>query len=147
MKKILVSFTLVLFTVISTGCGSKKVVCSGEISQSGITANVEVTGEFASSKLKKQIITMEFDLTKYLEYADIDTYYESFKTQYAKFNEYEGVSTEVTKKEKSLVVTMTVDLEKVSKDDYEELGFGSGNLEVSSKAYIDEFTDMGLTCK
>ena len=147
MKKILASFALVLFAIISTGCGDKTVVCSGDMTESGVTANVSVTGNFSGDKLKEQIIKMEFDLTDYLQYADIDTFYESFKTQYAAFEEYEGVSIEVAKKEKAILVTMTVDLEKVSEEDYEELGFGSGKLEVSSKAYIKEFTDMGLTCK
>lgn len=147
MKKFLSCVAVFVLAVVLTGCGKKTLTCSGDITQSNVTAAVKVTGNFESDKLVKQKIEMEFDLTNYLQYADIDTFYDSFKTQYSAFDEYEGISTSVSKGDNSIIVVMDVDLNKVDEDTYKKLDLGSGSLEVSSKAYTEEFTDMGLTCK
>lgn len=147
MKKFLSLIAVVCSVVVLTGCGNKTIVCDGSLTESGVTADVKVTGDFAGSKMTKQTIEMEFDLTDYLQYADIDDYYESFQTQYAQFEEYEGISIDVTKGDNSIIVVMIVDLDKVDENTYKQLGIGNGELEVSTKAFIDDFTDMGFTCK
>lgn len=147
MKKFLSCIAIFVFAVVLTGCGKKSVTCEGDITQSGITAGVTVTGDFNSDKLVKQTIIMEFDLTSFLQYADIDTFYESFKTEYGKFDEYDGISTKVEKDENSILVTVEMDLEVVDEQTYKELNLGSGNIEVSANKFVSEFEDMGLTCK
>lgn len=147
MKKFLSCIAIFVFAVVLTGCGKKSVTCEGDITQSGITADVTVTGDFNSDKLVKQTIIMEFDLTSFLQYADIDTFYESFKTEYGKFDEYDGISTKVEKDENSILVTVEMDLEVVDEQTYKELNLGSGNIEVSANKFVSEFEDMGLTCK
>lgn len=147
MKKIISCVAIFMFVIVLTGCGKKSLTCSGDMTESGITAGVKVVGDFENDKLVKNNIEMEFDLTEYLEYADIDTFYDSFKTQYAVFDEYEGISTNITKGDNSIIVVMEVDLKKVDEATYKKLNIGSGSLEVSTKGFKDEFTDMGLTCK
>ncbi len=147
MKKLISCVAIFMFAVVLTGCGKKSLTCEGDMTQSGITAGVKVTGDFDGDKLVKQTIDMEFDLTNFLQYADIDEFYESFKTEYGKFDEYDGISTNVEKKEKSILVTVEMDLEKVDEKAYKELNLGSGNVEVSAKKFKSEFEDMGLTCK
>lgn len=147
MKKFLSCVAIFVFAVVLTGCGKKSLTCEGDMTQSGITAGVKVTGDFKGDKLVKQTIKMEFDLTNFLQYADIDTYYDSFKTEYGKFDEYDGISTKVEKGESSIIVTVEMDLEKVDDKAYKELNLGSGNVEVSAKQFQSEFEDMGLTCK
>ena len=147
MKKFLSCLAIFMYAIVLTGCGDKTVVCSGDITESGVTANVKVTGDFASNKLTKQTIEMEFDLTDYLEYADIDTFYESFKTQYAQFDGYEGISIKVSKGNNSIIVVMEIELDKVDEKTYKQLDLGDGDLEVSSKAFIKSFEDMKFTCK
>ena len=147
MKKFLSCLAVFMCAIVLTGCGDKSMTCEGDMTESGVTANVKVTGDFSGDKLTKQTIQMEFDLTNYLQYADIDTFYESFKTQYAQFDEYEGITTDVTEGSSSIIVVMEVDLDKVDEKTYKELDLGSGDLEVSSKAFKKEFVDMGFTCK
>ena len=148
MKKFLLMICLFLCPLVLTGCGgSKTVSCEGNITESGVTAAVKVTGDFNNNKLSKQTIEMKFDLTDYLEYADIDTYYESFKEQYAQFDEYEGISTDVTKGDNAIIVVMEIETDKIDESTYEQLDIGNGSLKVSSAEFIKEFTDMDLTCK
>lgn len=147
MKKFLSCIAVLVFAVVLTGCGKKSLTCEGDMTQSGITAGVKVTGDFNGDKLVKQTIEMDFDLTSFLQYADIDTFYDSFKTEYGKFDEYDGISTKVEKGESSIIVTVEMDLEKVDEKAYKELNLGSGNVEVSLKQFQSEFEDMGLTCK
>lgn len=147
MKKFMSIISMFMILITLTGCGKKSITCSGDLTESDITVAVKVTGDFKSDKLLTQTIIMEFDLTEYLEYSDIDTYYESFKTQYSKFDEYEGITTNVEKVNNSLIVTLKIDLTKVDDETYEELDLGSGDVDVTTKAYISEFTDMGFTCK
>lgn len=147
MKKLLFCITVLALTVSLTGCGKKTVTCEGDITESEITAEVKVIGDFNNDKLVKQTIEMNFDLTNYLQYADVDAYYEGFKSQYDKFNEYEGISTKLSKSETSIIVTVEMDFAKIDKDTYKELNFGTGSAEVSLSKFKDEFADMGLVCK
>lgn len=147
MKKLLFFFIALIGITILTGCGKKEILCEGEMNQSDITAKIKVTGNFENDKLVKQLNELEFDLTNYLEYANLDTYYETFKTEYIKYNDYDGISTDVKKGENSVIVSMEIDLKKVDEDSYKKLNFGSGSLEVSSKIFKKEYLDMGLTCK
>ena len=147
MKRFLSCVAIFVFAVVLTGCGKKSLTCEGDMTQSGITAGVKVTGDFDGSKLVKQTIEMEFDLTSFLQYADIDTFYESFKTEYGMFDEYDGISTKVEKGENSILVTVEMDLKNVDEKAYKELNLGSGNVEISLKQFQSEFEDMGLTCK
>ncbi len=147
MKKFLSCITIFVLAIVLTGCGKKSITCEGDITESDITAGVKVIGDFDNDKLVKQTIEMDFDLTNYLQYADIDVYYEGFKNQYDKFNEYEGISTKLSKNEKSVIVTVEMDFSKIDKDTYKELNFGTGSVEVSLSKFKEEFADMGLTCK
>ncbi len=147
MKKLLYCVTVLVLTITLTGCGKKSVTCEGDMTESNITAGVKVVGNFDNDKLVKQTIEMDFDLTNYLQYADVDAYYEGFKNQYDKFNEYEGISTNLSKGEKSIIVKIEMDFTKIDKETYKELNFGTGNAEVSLSKFKDEFVDMGLTCK
>ncbi len=148
MRKFLLVICLFLCPFMLTGCGGNKTVsCEGNITESGVTAAVKVTGDFNGNKLAKQTIEMKFDLTDYLEYADIDTYYESFKEQYSQFDEYEGISTDVTKGDNAIIVVMEVETDKIDESTYKKLDIGNGSLKVSSAEFIKEFTDMDMTCK
>ena len=146
MKKIL-SFVFIFVVAITlTGCGKKTITCEGDITEGNITSAVKVTGNFENDKLKSQNIEMIFDMTDFLQFADIHTYYNAFKEQYETFNDYEGITSTVSQGENTIKVVMEVDLENVDEETYKRLDVGNGSLEVSSKAYIEEFKDMGLTC-
>ncbi len=147
MEKFL-SYTVILFLIILlTGCGKKSVTCSGDITQDDLTASIQVVGDFDKDKLVNQTIEMKFDLTNYLQYANIDSFYEGFKNQYDRFNEYDGISTKVLKGDKDITIEVSMAFDKIDKDAYKELDLGTGNVEISLSKFIDEFTDMGLTCK
>lgn len=146
MKKIISLGIVCMFSIILTGCGKKTLICEGSITDAGLTSAVKVTGNFENDKLKNQYIEMDFDLTNYLQYADIDTYYDSFTTQYEEFNNYDGITVSVSKGETSIKVDMDIDLSKVDEETYKMLEVGNGSLEVSSKAFEEEFINMGLTC-
>lgn len=146
MKKFL-SFVFIFVVAITlTGCGKKTITCEGDITEGNITSTVKVTGNFENDKLKSQNIEMIFDMTDFLQFADIHTYYNAFKEQYETFNDYEGITSTVSQGENTIKVVMEVDLENVDEETYKRLDVGNGSLEVSSKAYIEEFKDMGLTC-
>mgnify|MGYP000136241918 FL=1 len=146
MKKFL-SFVFIFVVAITlTGCGKKTITCEGDITEGNITSAVKVTGNFENDKLKSQNIEMIFDMTDFLQFADIHTYYNAFKEQYETFNDYEGITSTVSQGENTIKVVMEVDLENVDEETYKRLDVGNGSLEVSSKAYIEEFKDMGLTC-
>ena len=146
MKKFL-SFVFIFVVAITlTGCGKKTITCEGDITEGNITSAVKVTGNFENDKLKSQNIEMRFDMTDFLQFADIHTYYNAFKEQYETFNDYEGITSTVSQGENTIKVVMEVDLENVDEETYKRLDVGNGSLEVSSKAYIEEFKDMGLTC-
>lgn len=146
MKKFL-SFVFIFVVAITlTGCGKKTITCEGDITEGNITSAVKVTGNFENDKLKSQNIEMIFDMTDFLQFADIHTYYNAFKEQYETFNDYEGITSTVSQGENTIKVVMGVDLENVDEETYKRLDVGNGSLEVSSKAYIEEFKDMGLTC-
>lgn len=147
MKKFLSYTTILVLTILLTGCGKKSVTCSGDVTQNDLTASIQVIGNFDKDKLVKQMIEMRFDLTNYLQYADIDSYYDGFKNQYDKFNEYDGISTKVEKDESSILVTVEMDLEKIDEKTYKELDLGSGSVEISAKKFQSELEDMSLTCK
>ena len=146
MKKFL-SFVFIFVVAITlTGCGKKTITCEGDITEGNITSAVKVTGNFENDKLKSQNIEMIFDMTDFLQFADIHTYYNAFKEQYETLNDYEGITSTVSQGENTIKVVMEVDLENVDEETYKRLDVGNGSLEVSSKAYIEEFKDMGLTC-
>ena len=146
MKKFL-SFVFIFVVAITlTGCGKKTITCEGDITEGNITSAVKVTGNFENDKLKSQNIEMIFDMTDFLQFADIHTYYNAFKEQYETFNDYEGITSTVSQGENTIKVVMEVDLENVDEETYKRLDVGNGSLEVSSKAYIEGFKDMGLTC-
>lgn len=146
MKKFL-SFVFIFVVAITlTGCGKKTITCEGDITEGNITSAVKVTGNFENDKLKSQNIEMIFDMTDFLQFADIHTYYNAFKEQYETFNDYEGITSTVSQGENTIKVVMEVDLENVDEETYKRLDVGNGSLEVSAKAYIEEFKDMGLTC-
>lgn len=147
MKKFLSYTTILVLTILLTGCGKKSVTCSGDVTQNDLTASIQVIGNFDKDKLVKQMIEMRFDLTNYLQYADIDSYYDGFKNQYDKFNEYDGISTKVEKDESSILVIVEMDLEKIDEKTYKELDLGSGSVEISAKKFQSELEDMSLTCK
>ncbi len=146
MKKFLLTIILIS-SVFSTSCGNKNIICEGTLSEEDFSSKMTVTGEFKNDKLYNQIIQMEIDLTDYLSIADIDTYYESFKTTYEEYNNYEGIITKVDKSDTSIFITMTIDLTKIDEQIYSELGLGNENLDFTSTTYINSLTDMGLTCK
>ncbi len=146
MKKFLSFVFIFVVAIILTGCGKKTITCEGDITEGNITSAVKVTGNFENDKLKSQNIEMIFDMTDFLQFADIHTYYNAFKEQYETFNDYEGITSTVSQGENTIKVVMEVDLENVDEETYKRLDVGNGSLEVSSKAYIEEFKDMGLTC-
>lgn len=144
MKKILIMFSVIMFL---TGCREKNINCEMNIKEKNISSNVFVNGVFDNDKLVKQSIKISFDLSEYLEYADIDTYYENFKNEYSSYNNVEGVLLDISKNDNNIVINIQIDLEKIDPETYKELDFGNGNVIVSSKVFENEFVDMGFTCK
>jgi len=147
MKKFL--FLIIMTTILITlsGCGKKTVTCEGNIIESDVASTVKVVGNFDNDKLKSQTIERLFDMTNYLQYADITTYYSSFQEEYEKFNEYEGITASVSKEnDTTLKVVINIDLEKVDDETYQSLNIGNGSIEVSSVAFIEEFENNNLTC-
>ena len=62
MKKILFSFLLLALLILVTGClGGNKVVCTGEMEESGIKAKMVVTGYFKGGKLSSAEAGYEFN--------------------------------------------------------------------------------------
>ena len=129
MKKFL-SFVFIFVVAITlTGCGKKTITCEGDITEGNITSTVKVTGNFENDKLKSQNIEMIFDMTDFLQFADIHTYYNAFKEQYETFNDYEGITSTVSQGENTIKVVMEVDLE---------------NVEISTKVKNNNETDFYL---
>ncbi len=143
MKKILIMFSVIMFL---TGCREKNINCEMNIKEKNISSNVFVNGVFDNDKLVKQSIKISFDLSEYLEYADIDTYYENFKNEYSSYDNVEGVLLDISKNDNNIVINIQIDLEKIDPETYKELDFGNGNVIVSSKVFENEFVDMGFTC-
>ena len=144
MKKILIMFSVIMFL---TGCREKNINCEMNIKEKNISSNVFVNGVFDNDKLVKQSIKISFDLSEYLEYADIDTYYENFKNEYSSYDNVEGVLLDISKNDNNIIINIQIDLEKIDPETYKELDFGNGNVIVSSKVFENEFVDMGFTCK
>ena len=130
-----------------TGCREKNINCEMNIKEKNISSNVFVNGVFDNDKLVKQSIKISFDLSEYLEYADIDTYYENFKNEYSSYDNVEGVLLDISKNDNNIIINIQIDLEKIDPETYKELDFGNGNVIVSSKVFENEFVDMGFTCK
>ena len=144
MKKILIMFSVIMFL---TGCREKNINCEMNIKEKNISSNVFVNGVFDNDKLVKQSIKISFDLSEYLEYADIDTYYENFKNEYSSYDNVEGILLDISKNDNNIIINIQIDLEKIDPETYKELDFGNGNVIVSSKVFENEFVDMGFTCK
>ena len=147
MKKNISKILFLVLIGFLTGCGKKTLVCNGSINQNDVNYEVSVTGNFINDKLNMQTIKMETDLSNYLQYTTIESFYELYKEQYEKFNEYNGISTTVTKGDNSVIVVMEIDLNKVDSETYQKLDVGSGSLEISLEAFKEEFEKMDFTCE
>ena len=144
MKKFLI---MLLVIIILTGCREKNINCEINIKEKNISSNVFVNGIFDNDKLIKQSIKIIFDLSEYLEYADIDTYYENFKNEYSSYDNVEGILLDISKNDNNIIINIQIDLEKIDPETYKKLDFGNGNVIVSSKLFEKEIVDMGFICK
>lgn len=121
MKKIFLSVFLVMVVTVLTGCGGKKVTCSGDIDMFGYKATTTMEGKLSGDNVveAKVSMTITFD-----DEETAKAYYEFVK---------DGDDTTATRKGKSVTVSAT---EKAEKGD-----------EISKADFIEEAEAMGLKCK
>ncbi len=146
MKKIFLILLVISFFI--TGCTDEKEVdykCSfNNVEEKTME---EVIAHFKDDKLQSSIMIVTLDLTDYLQYESIDTYYEKFVQSYKEFSDYDGVDLEIEKGETSIKIKMSVDFNLVSDEVYERLELTPDSSSILSETFIKHYTDNGYTCE
>ncbi len=127
--------------------GGKSLTCTQEQSLEGtykLNQTINLSFDKAGKKLKtaKLEVKMEVESAELLEYAAPNA-----EDECKDFEDINGVGCKVSKEDKTITETITIDLDKISKEDAEKLG-----LDITDTAQtIDDakkyYTDEGYTCK
>lgn len=144
MKKISVLLLAIVMTFIATGCmGSKKLVCTNQEKEDGMTANMTMTVNFKNDLAANMNMDIKMTLDdKYKSYMSM--FKETIKSQYSKY-EKSGMKLDIDSKDNQLSVKLSADFEKMSSSDKKSLGFSSSDN--SYKAVKKSLEAEGYSCK
>lgn len=138
MKKVLVLG--LACTLFLTGCGGKKLECSMEDKESGMTTKSEVSAKFKGDKVKNAKISYSIELTD-----DMKEYLDTFKSQIEKeYEEYnsDGIKANVSVDGNKITAVVKMNADKMTEEELDEQGV-EGDYE-TIKTYFEE---LGFTCK
>lgn len=145
MKKFL--FILLIIPFILTGCKDKEFDYKCSLKNEEDKSFEEISGHFKNNKLQSSIILITLDLSDYLQYESIDTYYDKFVESYKDYVDQEGVDLEIEKGDTFLKVKLNVDFNSISEDVMKRLEINQENKTISSSTFIKHYTDKGYTCE
>ena len=133
MKKIFSIAAITLFALTLTGCGNKdlEVTCT----KGGETMVVN----YENNKIVKFVseVTQTYENESLLNMA-----YQSTQMTVSAYNAMAGASAEVTKKDNSITMKLTLDVTKMTKEDIDEADFDE-----KPKEFIKDAKEDGYTCK
>ena len=138
MKKVLCSILCGFILVGAVGCGSKEELkCTAQEDGSKGT----LVGTFEKDSLKK--MTME-TTTTYDSEEDLESEYEMLQFTIGIFNAMEGAEGSISKKGLSATMKISIDLNKMSSENLEDMFEKESMSKEDFKTYAEE---QGFTCK
>ncbi len=145
MKKSLFLVVSVVMIGLLTGCGKEKVLeCDLKETQNGMQMSQNLKATFKGNEVKD--ITMKMDVVleeKYKSYSDM--FVSSIDSQFTKYKNKKGLTYKTEKSDDGVVVNIYADLDKMSKEDKEELDLvdTTGSYDKTK----EELEKEGYTCK
>ena len=145
MKKSLFLVVPVVMIGLLTGCGKEKVLeCDLKETQNGMQMSRNLKATFKGNEVKD--ITMKMDVVleeKYKSYSDM--FVSSIDSQFTKYKNKKGLTYKTEKSDDGVVVNIYADLDKMSKEDKEELDLvdTTGSYDKTK----EELEKEGYTCK
>lgn len=145
MKKSLFLVVPVVMIGLLTGCGKEKVLeCDLKETQNGMQMSQNLKATFKGNEVKD--ITMKMDVVleeKYKSYSDM--FVSSIDSQFTKYKNKKGLTYKTEKSDDGVVVNIYADLDKMSKEDKEELDLvdTTGSYDKTK----EELEKEGYTCK
>ena len=137
MKKYLMTLSVLAITlVMATGCGGKKLVCTAEEG----TAKSEVTTSFKNGKATEATMKVTMEANSEEEAAQGKALLEGL----ASTNTEDYITVKVDQKGKTVTMTSTLHISKMTDEQIAEELDGSDLTEESIKKYYE---DDGYTCK
>lgn len=138
MKKVLWSILCGCIIVGAVGCGSKEELkCTAQ--EDGSTGTL--VGTFEKGTLKK--MTME-TTTTYESEEDLESEYEMLQFTVGIFDAMDGAEGSLSKKDLSATMKITIDLNKMSSENIEDMFEKESMNKEEFKSYAEE---QGFTCK
>ena len=144
MKKSLFLVVSVVMIGLLTGCGKEKVLeCDLKETQNGMQMSQNLKATFKGNEVKD--ITMKMDVVleeKYKSYSDM--FVSSIDSQFTKYKNKKGLTYKTEKSDDGVVVNIYADLDKMSKEDKEELDLvdTTGSYDKTK----EELEKEGYTC-
>ena len=141
MKKRLYIIVLLLVVVSLTGCGSKTLTCTKTSKESIYTLDEKIVAKYGLVNLKSVEIHQEMDIKD----NSLITASMLEKTISSKFKDLKenGAKVNVSSKDNKVIVDISIDSSKVSKDDLNNLYDSEVSLEDAKKSS----KKIGYTCK
>lgn len=137
---IIVAVIVIIFFIISS-FGTKTITCTQSNNQYGLDTQVEFTTKFKNNKVDNISLVANYKLnSSYARY--IDTYYDTVKSQFAEYENMDGVNVNVSKNTDSIQVTINTTrsgAEQFFKTEF----YGTDE---SPDTFIKEAEKQGFTC-
>lgn len=143
MKKIVGISILTVLLLLTSACGTKKLVCTQKGSDIGKKTETTLEVFFDGKKVSK--VKEKIEITFEEEYKDsIDSYYKALNENYKDGPLEEGIDVKVTKGDDNICVDLNIDMKKQTDES------NAGNV-VDASAERSEIKksleDSGYTCK
>lgn len=140
MKKFLMFLACVVVAFILTGCSSDTLTCSISDSEDGVDTSSTINVDFDNDKVSA--FSMEMNVTLSDEYSSyLDTYKSLYESSFESFEEYGG-DVNITTDDNSLKVELSLDVDKLSEEEKEDMGFNDDTRD----SIKESFEDDGYTC-
>ena len=141
MKKILKVCVLLICVFLVSGCfGTKKLTCTNKTSDESGTTEMKAVYTYKGDKMTKAQMNMTMTVK---EKSYVSLIEGSLKSSIDTFNKEDGVSAKLKTKGSTITMTMNIDIKKIAKDTFDEIGIDEGDYKTVKK----DLENQGYTCK
>lgn len=149
-KKIGVAVMTLVSVSLLSGCFfvNETVTCKKEETKNGIKAVEKVEAKFKSKKVKTLLLNLDFDMSSQKD-SVIKATSKLLETTYGKMDGT-GVETSVKQNDKNIHVKISLDFDKASKEDLENVDANfatSKDKKVDTKEFKEQLEKQGYTCE
>ena len=144
-KKIMLCLPVLALGLLTSGCGSEKVLeCTMSENSDGMEMSQVVKATYKKDALSKVDMTMEITVDdEYAEYMDL--FESSLTSEFTALEDQKGVTMNTETKDNTLTFSLVADLDEMDDEAKEDLDMedNAGTYEEAKKYFEDE----GYTCK